>query len=61
MGLLRRFQPILLRSTLITIYKAGQLDYADVSFDQAYNFSFPEKLESLHYNACREFNKRDFI
>ena len=43
MGLLRRFQPILLISTLITIYKTDQLDYADVIFDQAYNFSFHEK------------------
>ena len=36
------------------MYKAfirSQLDYADVMYDQAYNSSFHEKLESLQYNA----------
>ena len=54
MGLLRRFQPILLRSSLLAIYKTfirSQLDFADVIYDQAYNSSFHEKLESLQYNA----------
>ena len=55
MGLLRRFQPILPRSSLLTIYKTfirSQLDFADAIYDQAYNSSFHEKLESLQYNAC---------
>ena len=54
MGLLRRFQPILPRSSLLTIYKTfirSQLDFVDVIYDQAYNSSFHEKLESLQYNA----------
>ena len=54
-GLLRRFQPILSRSSLLTIYKTfirSQLDYADVIYDQVYDSSFHEKLESLQYNAC---------
>ena len=45
MGLLRRFQPILPRSTLLTIYKTfirSQLDFADVINDQACNSSFHE-------------------
>ena len=54
-GLLRRFQLILPRSCLLTIYKKfirGQLDFADIIYDQAYNPSFHEKLESLQHNAC---------
>ena len=55
MGILRRFQPIQPRLSLLTIYKAfirSQLYYADAVYDQAYNFSFHEKLESLQYSAC---------
>ena len=55
MGLLRRFQSILLRSSLPTIYNIfirSQLDFADVIYDQACNSSFHEKLESIQYNAC---------
>ena len=40
MGLLRRFQQILPRSSLLTIYKTftrSQLDYADIIYDQAFN------------------------
>ena len=46
---------MLSRSTLITIYKAfvrPHLDYGDILFDQTYNSSFHEKLESIQYNAC---------
>ena len=55
MGLLRRFQPILPRSSLLTIYKIfirSQLDFADVIYDQPCNSSFHEKLESIQCNAC---------
>ena len=47
MGILCRFQPILSRSSLLTIYKIfirSQLDYADVIYDHTYNSSVPEKL-----------------
>ena len=57
MGLLRRFQPIIPRSSLLTICKTFiriQLDFADVIYDQACNSSFHEKLESIQYNACLE-------
>ena len=53
MGLLRRFQPILPRSSLLTMYKTfirSQLDFVGVICDQANNFPFHEKLESLQYN-----------
>ena len=55
MGLLRKFQQILPRSSLLTIYKTfirSQLDYADIIYDQAYNSAFHDKLESIQYNAC---------
>ena len=60
MGSWRRFQPILPRSSLLTIIKPlirSQLDYADVIYDQAYNFYFHEKLESFQYNACLAIKK----
>ena len=53
--LLRKFQKILPRSSLITIYKAfirPHLDYGDVIFDQAINKSFHERLKSIQYNAA---------
>ena len=55
MGLLRKFQQILPRSTLLTIYKTfirSRLDYADIIYDQAYNSAVHDKLESIQYNAC---------
>ena len=54
-GLLRKLRNILPRTTLVTIYKAfirPHLDYGDVLYDQAFNNSFTEKLESFQYNAC---------
>ena len=54
-GLLCKLCNILPRTTLITIYKAfiwSHLDYGDVHYDQAFNKSFKEKLESFQYNAC---------
>ena len=55
MGLLRKFQQILPRSSLLTIYKTfirSQLDYVDIIYDQACNSAFHDKLESIQYNAC---------
>ena len=54
-GLLRKLQIFLPRAALITIYKAFiklHLDYGDIFYDQAYNMSFHQKLESIQYNAC---------
>ena len=50
LGLLRKFQQILPRSSLLTIYKTfikSQLDYADIIYGQAYNSAFHDKLESI--------------
>ena len=53
--LLHELQHILLRHTLITIYKAficPYLDYGDILYDKALNASFHQKIESIQYNAC---------
>ena len=55
MGLIRKFQPILPRFSLLTIYKTfvrPHLDYGDMIYDQTYNASFHRKLESIQYSAC---------
>ena len=54
-GLLRKLQNILPREPLLTIYKSfvrPHLDYGDVIYDQHYNNSFHQKLESVQYNAA---------
>ena len=54
-GLLRKFQPVLPRSSLLTIYKAfisNHFDYADLVYYESYKSSFHEKLESIQYNAA---------
>ena len=55
LGLFRKLQNLLPKSTLITIYKAfvrPHLDYGDILYDQAYNMSFcHKKPESIQYNA----------
>ena len=53
--LLRKFQNILPRSALLTMYKCfvrTHLDYGDIIYDQAFNNSFHQKVESLQYNAA---------
>ena len=54
-GLLRNLRNFLPRAALITIYKAfirSHLDYGDILYDEAYNMSFHQKLESSQYNVC---------
>ena len=51
-GLLRKLQSLLPRAALISIYKAFVRPHGDVLYDQAFNASFHEKLESIQYNAC---------
>ena len=54
-ALLRKLQNLLSRSTLITTYKTfvrPHFAHGDVLFDQTYNNSFHEKLESIKHNAC---------
>ena len=52
-GLLRRLQNLLPRKALTTIYKnfvRPHLDCSDVAFDQAFNASLHEKIQSIQYN-----------
>ena len=54
-GLLRKLQNTLPRKPLLTVYKSfvrSHLDYGDVIYDQHYNNSFHQKLESIKYNAA---------
>ena len=54
-GLLRKFQNFLPRKSLLTIYKSfirPHFDYGDVIYDQTFNTSFHQRLESLQYNAA---------
>ena len=54
-GLLQKLHQILPRSLLLTIYKSfirPHLDYCDMIYDQAYNASFHQKLDSIQYTAA---------
>ena len=54
-ALLGKFQNILPRSTLVSICKCfvkTHLNYGDIIYDQAFNNSFHQKIESLQYNAA---------
>ena len=53
--LLHKLQNNLPRAPLITIYKSfvrPHLDYGDILYDQTFNNSFHERLESIQYNAA---------
>ena len=54
-GLLRKLQKTFPRPVLMTMYKAfvrPHLDYGDIIYDEAYNETFHQKLESFQYYAC---------
>ena len=54
-SLLHKLENILPRAPLVTIYKSflrPHLDYGDILYDQMFNNSFHEKLESIQYNAA---------
>ena len=56
-GLLRKLQAILSRTSLLIIYKSfirPDLDYSDVVYDQPSNNAFSNKLETVQYNAALE-------
>ena len=68
--LLRKLQKCLPRQSLVAKYKSffrSHLDEEDVIFDQVYNKSFHESLESLQYNvllaitgAIKDSSKKKF-
>ena len=52
-GLLRKLQDTLPRTSLITIFKSfirPHLDYGDIIYDRVYNTSFHQNIESIQYN-----------
>ena len=54
-GFLQKLHSILLRTSLVTIYKLFirlHLDYGDVVYDQPSNDAFSNKLETVQYNAA---------
>ena len=54
-SLLRKLQSILLGTSLLITYKLfirPHLDHADVVYDQASNYAFCNKLETVQYNAA---------
>ena len=54
-GIIKKLQNTLPRQALLTIYKSfvrPHLDYGDIIYDQPYNDSFCQKLESYQYNAA---------
>ena len=55
LGLLRKLQNLLPRSSLITIYEAfvrSHLDYGNIIYYQVYSIPFHQKLETIQHNAC---------
>ena len=54
-GLLRKLQDTLPRTSLITTFKSfirPHFDYGDIIYDRAYNTSFHQNIESIQYNAA---------
>ena len=53
-GLRQKLQITLPRPSLLTIYKSFirlDFDYDDIIYDQAYNASFQQEVESIQYDA----------
>ena len=58
-GLLRKLEAFLTRQSLVTVYEAFirlHLDYWDIIYDQTYNESFHQKIESVK-QGCTSYNK----
>ena len=54
-GLLRKLQDTLTRTSLTTIFKSfirPHLDYGDIIYDRAYNTLFQQNIESIQQNAA---------
>ena len=55
MGLIRKMKNSLPRPSLMALYKSfirPHLYYGDIIYDQPFNNSFQNKIESVQYNAC---------
>ena len=56
-GLSKKFQGFLPRTSLLTIYKSfarPHLNCGDIIYDQTFNKSFRQKIESIQYNVAIE-------
>ena len=53
-GLIRKLRNSLPRASLMTYiyFIRPHLDYGDIAYDQPFNNSFQNKIESIQYNAC---------
>ena len=54
-SVIRKFHKFSPRKSLLTIHKSfirPHLDYSDIIYDQSYNGSFHQRLESLKYNTA---------
>ena len=54
-GLFRKLQDTLPRTSLITNFKSfirPHFDYGDIIYDRAYNTSFHQNIESIQYNPA---------
>ena len=52
---MRKLQAFSPRQSLVTVYKVfirPHLDYGDIIYDQTYNESFHQKMESIQYNTA---------
>ena len=52
---LRKLQNSIPKALVATIYKSfisPNLDLRDILYDQTFNYSFPERLESIQYNTA---------
>ena len=52
---MRKLQKALPRPVIMTMYKAfvrPHLNYGDMIYDEAYNETFHQKLESIQYDTC---------
>ena len=55
LGLLRKFHNTVPRLSLLTIYESfirSHFDYREIIYDQTYDVSFHQKLESIQYNSA---------
>ena len=53
-GVIQKINKILLRHSLVTIYKSlvrPHLDYGDITYDQPNNERFTQKIERIQYKA----------
>ena len=52
---MRKLRSYVPRISLLTIHKSfirSHVDYADIIYDQPYNSSFTDRIESVQYNAA---------